>query len=267
VGALNTLGQIAYVEDQAGTVHFSYNPRGQVTGSIRQYKDEGLTFVTRKEYDALEHLTKTVFPDGSAVSYEYDGRGLLKRIPGFVDDITYTASGQRASIAYANGVQTTYAYDARQRIEQLQTTHGQTVLQDLSYGLDDVDNIVSITDGRSGKRTENDQSQTFTYDSLYRLTQSSGAYGQIDFAYDAIGNIVRKSSTVDDPRLNLGEMHYGEGVTPMMPMATWRARVTQPIFGTHATCSWAWTMVQPIRPMSMIPAASAPGRRCIRVRS
>ncbi|RIK30999.1 MAG: hypothetical protein DCC55_36935, partial [Chloroflexi bacterium] len=208
-GALNTLGQIAYVEDQAGTVHFSYNPRGQVIGSIRHYKDEGLTFVTRKEYDALEHLTKTIFPDGSAVSYEYDGRGLLKRISGFVDDIAYTASGQRMSITYANGVQTKYTYDARQRIEQLQTSRGQTVLQDLTYGLDDVDNIVSITDGRNSKRTENDQSQTFSYDSLYRLTQSSGAYGQIDFAYDAIGNIVRKSSTVDDPRLNLGEMRYG----------------------------------------------------------
>ena len=209
-GALNTLGQIAYVEDQAGTIHFSYNPRGQVTGSIRHYKDEGLTFVTRKEYDALDHLTKTIFPDGSTVGYEYDGRGLLKRIPGFIDDITYTAAGQRASIAYANGTQTTYTHDIRQRVEQLQTTHGQTVLQNLRYDLDPVSNIVAISDERNGKRAENDQSQTFIYDSLYRLMQASGVYGQIDFGYDALGNMVRKNSTVNDPRLNLGEMRYGE---------------------------------------------------------
>jgi len=103
-----------------------------------------------------------------------------------------------------------YTHDIRQRVEQLQTTHGQTVLQNLRYDLDPVSNIVAITDERNGKRAENDQSQTFVYDSLYRLMQASGVYGQIDFGYDALGNMVRKNSTVNDPRLNLGEMRYAE---------------------------------------------------------
>jgi RHS repeat-associated protein len=212
--ALNTLGQIAYVEDQAGTVHFSYDPRGNITGSIRHYENEDLTFVSRKEYDAMERLTKTVFPDGSAVGYEYDDRGLLKRIPGFVNDITYTASGQREAIVYANGVRTSYAYDLRQRLQHLQSVNDQIVLQDLSYALDGVGNVVSIGDGRAGapgaRTPENDQGQTFAYDSLYRLVQATGVYGQIDFGYDAIGNVVRKTSTAADARLTLGEMRYGE---------------------------------------------------------
>lgn len=213
--ALNTLGQIAYVEDQAGTVHFSYNPRGQVTGSIRHFTEEGLTFVTRKEYDTMDRLVRTIFPDGSAVNYAYDGRGLLAHIPGFVEQISYTASGMRAAITYANQTQTTYTYDLRQRIEQLQTSNGSTVLQALHYALDGADNILSITDGRPNLTPQNDQSQHFQYDSLYRLTKVEGTYGQIDFGYDSIGNLIHKSSTGSasiptDPRINLGELRYGE---------------------------------------------------------
>lgn len=209
-GAQNTLGQLAYVEDQAGTVYFSYNPRGQSIGSIRHFAEEGLTFVTRKEYDALERLVRTTFPDGSAVTYEYDERGLLTRIPGFVEQISYTASGQRAAITYANNTKTQYTYDGRQRIEHLQTLQGQTALQDLTYQMDAADNIVSIIDARANLTAQNDQTQNFHYDSLYRLTQVTGSYGQIDYGYDSIGNLIHKSSTVNDPRLNLGELHYGE---------------------------------------------------------
>src|SRR5690606_17627749 len=128
--ALNTLGQIAYIEDQAGAVYFSYDARGNMIGSIRNYKGDSRNFVNRRAYDAMDRLVQTTYADGSRVTYEYDSRGLLSHIPGFVKAITYTAAGQRASITYANGAQTTYTYDTRQRLQALKSLAGATVLQD-----------------------------------------------------------------------------------------------------------------------------------------
>lgn len=212
--AENTMGQISYVEDQTGTIYFSYDPVGNPTGVIRHFEEEGVTLVTRSEYDTMDRLRRLTLADGFTVNYEYDARGLLKRVPGFVEHIAYTASDQRESIRYANGVRTIYGYDLRQRLDRLQTMSGQTTLEDLRYHFDKASNILSIADARPDRTAADDLSQTFSYDALYRLTGADGTYGAIDFAYDSIGNLIRKSSTVADPRLNLGEMHYGENAGP-----------------------------------------------------
>ncbi|MEL6370287.1 MAG: RHS repeat-associated core domain-containing protein [Pseudomonadota bacterium] len=62
---------------------------------------------------------------------------------------------------------------------------------DLSFTYDLASNITGITDGVSAAR-----SQTFTYDSLSRLTEATGLYGTIDYAYDLVGN--RTSRVVDE---------------------------------------------------------------------
>jgi RHS repeat-associated protein len=209
--AQNTLGQVAYIEDQAGTVHFSYDPRGNVIGSVRRFHAENLALVTLLQYDAMNRLTQATFPDSSTVDYRYNARGLLQSIPGIVNQIDYNASAMRESIRYANGVRTSYDYDARLRLQQLKTTSDSAgVLQDLRYTFDQVSNVLSISDGRANRVSENDQTQSFVYDALNRMTQAAGTYGQIDFGYDAIGNMVRKVSSAPDVRLNLGEMRYGE---------------------------------------------------------
>ena len=208
--AHNTLGQVTYIEDDTGGVYFSYDARGNVAGRIRIFTTEGLSFVTRYAYDAQDRLSELTYPDGFIVSYVYNAQGLLESIPSFVDNIDYNAAGQRTAIAYPNGATTGYRYDLRQRLDQLRTTAGQRTLQDLAYNFDQSSNISAITDGQPERSAANDQTQTFQYDALYRLTQSAGTYGQIDHAYNAIGNMIRQRSTGADARLNLGEMGYGE---------------------------------------------------------
>lgn len=208
--ARNTMGQVAYVEDPAGAVYFSYDARGNVAGRIRRFHKEELTFVTRMAYDAMDRLTELTYPDGYTVTYTYNDQGSLEHIPGFVDDINYNASAQRAAITYTNGVSTSYGYDLRLRLEHLHTASGPTVLQDLTYTFDQVSNILGMVDARPSRTAVNDQTQTFIYDNLYRLTHATGTYGQIDYDYDSIGNLIRQSSTVTDERLDLGEMRYGE---------------------------------------------------------
>jgi RHS repeat-associated protein len=155
-------------------------------------------------------VTRLTYPDGFFITYEYNAQGLLERIPGVVEHVDYNAASQRTAVAYANNAVTSYAYDKRLRLEELRTSAGQRLLQSLSYQFDQASNILSITDVRPDRTAANDQTQSFQYDALYRLIRSSGAYGQIDHAYNSIGNMVRQTSTAADSRLQLGEMRYGD---------------------------------------------------------
>ncbi|MBI3009398.1 MAG: hypothetical protein HYY57_00180, partial [Candidatus Omnitrophica bacterium] len=59
-------------------------------------------------------------------------------------------------------------------------------LQDFSYQFDPIGNVSAITDSiHTG-------SQSFQYDDLNRLTQASGSYGVLSYAYDPIGNLIEK---------------------------------------------------------------------------
>ena len=208
--AENTLGLVTYIEDFAGATYFSYDGRENLTGRIRSYSEQGLEFVTRMEYDAMDRSVALTYPDGSVVNYDYSEQGTLDRIPGYVENVDYTAWDAHAEIAYSNGITRTYAYDDRLRLDRLQSFGGQDAIQDLTYGFDARSNITTIVDRRPERTPENDLSQEYAYDGLYRLTDAVGTYGQIDYRYDSIGNMISKTSDAADTRLNLGPIVYGE---------------------------------------------------------
>ena len=232
--AANVKGYLAWVRDQSGEEHNSYDERGRVKWTIKRIQDtvpaDLRNFYTGYAYDAMDRVTTLTYPDQTTVSYEYNGRGLLEAIPNVVTRVDYNPAGQNARLNYACGTSTTYDYDTRLRLSRLRTvrTRDNINLQDLNYAYDGVSNITAITD----KRTENDyqtigtelgisldeskkfdNTQTFGYDSLYRLTQSSNitVYGTITHRYDPIGNMVQQDADLKppDPLMNLGAMTSG----------------------------------------------------------
>ncbi|WP_295386671.1 RHS repeat-associated core domain-containing protein [uncultured Thiodictyon sp.] len=154
------------------------------------------------DHDAQERLTRLTYPDGTAVDYVYNTMGKLTAIPGFVTAIDYAPTGQKTAFTFANGVQSTYGYDSRQRLAQLRSTRGTAVLQDLAYSYDGASNIVRIADRRPVKTPE-DRSADYAYDDLYRLTQATAPAWSEGYRYDSIGNMTFKS--------DLGAMTYGAG--------------------------------------------------------
>ena len=90
-----------------------------------------------------------------------------------------------------NGLAVDFTYDADGRLTGIDT--GSTVpdIQDLTLAYDAASRITGITDGLDASRT-----QSFAYDGLSRLTDATGAYGDIDYAYDAGSN--RTSRITDD---------------------------------------------------------------------
>src|SRR5262249_11206658 len=144
---LNLRGQLYRRQDQSGTiVNSRYSLQGALLETTRQlaqdYQDyiswdkavpmDAERYTSRVALNALQQVIAETAPDGTMTINSYNQAGALDRVAvrlkdgtqqPIVDHIEYNAKGQRAAIAYANGVTTTYAYEAATaRLIRLYTT-------------------------------------------------------------------------------------------------------------------------------------------------
>jgi RHS repeat-associated protein len=236
----NTKGYLAWVKDQSGETHFSYDGRGRIKWTIRRIQSEKhqakRNFYTENQYDSMDRITKLIYPDATSIQYKYNNRAMLESIPGVINQLDYNPEGQNALLSLSCGVQTTYEYDHRLRLQKLISIRktDSLNLQNLDYTYDEVSNIVQINDNREistfkkignelGISDEKSQffnaTQSFEYDSLYRLTQASNqdVYGTIHYRYDRIGNMISKKAEISqtDALMDLGVINSGGN------MGTW----------------------------------------------
>jgi RHS repeat-associated protein len=186
----NSTGRVSRIDDAAGSVELRYDPRGHVVERRRTVGAD--TYVTGYHYDSMNRLRQVDYPDGFQVFYHHGTGGYVVRITGsdgraIVESIEYDAAGRILRIAYGNGVGSTYAYDAAERLASVRTAGaGGDALQDLGYGYDLVGNVTAIADAATGR------SQSFEYDPLNRLTRAVGSWGEELYRYDALGNLLRR---------------------------------------------------------------------------
>ena len=216
--------------DGAGVItYLSYDFKGNPLHTSRQlavdYKTsldwsqdvalESDVFTTSTQYDALNRPIELTTPDQSHILPTYNEANLLERVDAklrgadtlttFVEDLDYDEKGQRARIAYGNGVQTEYAYDSETfRLARLITTRGggADVLQDLAYTYDPSGNITHIRD--SAQQTTYfanaivEPVWEYVYDAVYRLIEATGRehLGQI-------GGAPVPTSDSDAPRVGM----------------------------------------------------------------
>ncbi|MFH0731293.1 MAG: RHS repeat-associated core domain-containing protein [Candidatus Omnitrophota bacterium] len=191
-----------------GSTEFFYDELGREVQTKKTVLGTG-TFTVARTYDSMDRLVNLTYPDGETITYSYNESGALETVKrlssqgtvSYINNIDYTETGQIAKIEYANNTTTSYKYDLNTRqLQELKTLNPQTALQHFNYAYDPVGNVTNITD------SVNTATQAFSYDSLNRLTNATGAsYGSIDFKYDTIGNMTQKGN------MTLG---YGVGAGP-----------------------------------------------------
>ncbi len=231
----NTLGRLAWVRDQAGEEHLSYDARGRAVWKVKRFRvpeaEEMLSFFVENAFDSMDRLARHVYADGTYIDYHYNSRGLLESVASAIDRVDYNPAGQNLRIDLANGVSTSFAYDNRLRVEGIASvrTRDGLALQDRAFSYDDVSNITAISDRRTtGHRTsilaelpgpaplvaaDLVDSYAFHYDSLYRVTRAAGpAQGDHGYRFDPIGNL-RSHRYQGDARFippDTGALTYGE---------------------------------------------------------
>ncbi|MEM6405190.1 MAG: RHS repeat-associated core domain-containing protein [Pseudomonadota bacterium] len=147
---------------------------------------EQTVYTTDWCYDARTRMIRQTDAQGHQQDYQYDCQNRLQSSQvtpqggteqTILDDIQYTAAGQKAQETAGNGVQTTYQYEPEtQRLLRVDTDRADGALQQLTYTYDPVGNVLSRTDAAQAASASalTPATRTYTYDSLYQLISATG---------------------------------------------------------------------------------------------
>lgn len=181
---------------------FAYDPVGNRTtgGSVVNAGNQLTADATHSyQYDDNGNLTrKTLLTTGNFTAYTYDAENWLMKVedfvagnptPAFTSTYRYDGLGRRIE-KVANGQTTRYIYDGE---DILLEYDGSNTLQARYTHGPGIDEPVAVTKGGS----------TFFYHqdglgSVTELTDSAGVVAK-SYSYDAYGNIVDQTGTLDQP--------------------------------------------------------------------
>jgi RHS repeat-associated protein len=235
--ARNLEGRLAWIKDRSGEEHFSYDERGNIEWALKRIRDEktGLLvgYRTRRAYDLLNRETEVIFPDNDRLRTLRGAGAFVERIDGgpgagaILEEAEYLATGQPLRLRFANGAESTFTYDSAQRLLTHRTASaGGSRLLDQQLSYDRAANVIEVLDQRPLAEVPADSPRRRTarcaYDDLHRLTRvrygvETGA-PRLDFAYDALGNLVAQSSPppgqaghLADAGVDLGAVAYQGG--------------------------------------------------------
>jgi len=192
-GAGFGVGRLTSVADAAGTLARTFDERGNILSETRTIGSAVL--VTGHTYDAAGRVATITYPSGVAVSYIRDVMGRIIAVTlkshgtssTVVSNISYEPFGPITSLSFGNGVVETQGYDGDYRATSIDDV-GLSSIQNLTYGYDAANNVLSLADGVTPENT-----QAFQYDSLNRLTGADGGYGNLSYTYDNMSNRLTQS--------------------------------------------------------------------------
>ncbi|WP_145925008.1 DUF4160 domain-containing protein [Pseudoalteromonas luteoviolacea] len=190
----------------AGNVNHAYNYNNQ-----NLLEDETVTVGTNLplqtdyEYNSLQHLSYTTYPDviGVTLSHKpngfgeptearvYNSNGSVKL--DFAHSATYHANGLLKGFTYGNGVKHSMTlHNTSELPETLKDYKTSSNIVNLRYGFDNNANVTSITNNVDSGYSLS----SLTYDGLNRLKSTTGGtkIGSSSLSYDGFGNITSYSS-------------------------------------------------------------------------
>lgn len=172
-------------------LNYIYDDNDNLTDEIINVILDGVTHQTTYIYDNLDHVSTVQYPSFATTSHqvEYapDAFGRPTQAMPYVNDVGHYPGGQLKYLVYANGIQTDFGLDRRQRTNDITTRGG---VSSLFYEYDGRSNPTSIRD-----RRDSTYNRTMDYDGLNRLTAAGGYWGSksIDsIKYDEVGNLRSK---------------------------------------------------------------------------
>ncbi|MFN7954406.1 MAG: RHS repeat-associated core domain-containing protein [bacterium] len=202
-------GRLSKKEIKRGTdvvrsIAFTYDARGRIQTQSTPEGAGAFPDTLAFGYDAAGNRTSVTAPAPyGTVTTDYDELNRPKdvHVPGVSGTVhvSYDPNGNRESIAYPNGVTTSYQYNEQNRLTLLEHATASSTLAAYSYTLGPSGNRTDVEEQPSGRTIHWD------YDDLYRLTgeaitDSVNGNRTQGFTYDDVGNrLERTDSTLSGP--------------------------------------------------------------------
>lgn len=201
---LNAFGQLEKIKHSDGTEeHFVHDAEGRLLAHIDPKKQ-----VTRYEYDAAGLITQRTDALNHTLKYQWDRLGRLKRLTnenGASYEFVYDAVGRLLKEIDFDGKETVYQYDEfNGRLStsiEVASAYGQD-LKDRAAPKDRIQQFIFDSMGRLEQRTagyghhgfelEEQQTEEFAYDYLGNLIQAKNVESNLQWYYDAVGNVIKE---------------------------------------------------------------------------
>ena len=190
------VGNLLQLNNVGANLSFSYDATNRLiqtkTASSSYQPASTITYA----YDANGRRISMTDPAGGITKYAYDAVGHLTSLqdpPGDKYSFTYDKVSRRTGLTGPAGITNTYAWDAASRLTALNEQSASANVA-FSYTYDPVGNVQSRIDAAG--------SNSYSYNSLYRLTGATHPTGQPaeSYAYDSVGN--RTSSSLSTAYTN-----------------------------------------------------------------
>jgi RHS repeat-associated protein len=183
-------GQLARVDDDAGSIAFTYDARGRIITSTRTFaaKDGPLTLTAGQVYDAQDRILRDIFPDGSTLEHDYSPRGLERPLEHFIERADYDALARWRELELPSGVTLRRDLDHGGRVLGQRVTAGSRTLLDLAHRYDVAGQLAATDDDLGAEGFS--LSQTFVYDDLRRLVVHTAAGKSQTWRYSDDGNLL-----------------------------------------------------------------------------
>lgn len=187
------IGRLATRTDPSGLTSFDYDERGNLI-QLARWGTGSTNLTSYYAYDGAGRISDISYPSGLNVSYFRDAAGRINEVdaipPGSSTEVVAWLGndpfGPMSYISYANGISGPYNVDRDYRISNITLSGTSGTLQNLTYPLNNNNNVTSVTDAVTSAN-----SQTFGYDIINRLTSAAsgtGGYGSYSWTYDKVGN-------------------------------------------------------------------------------
>ena len=191
IGRLSSITETNPQNQVASLLAYAYEGHGRIASETRTIN--GIAYVVGYGYDSAGRLSGMTYPSGRTIGYTFDALGRISQVDTtpaggaqqtVASNIAYQPFGDVKSYTLGNGQTYTRGYDLDGRIASYSLGS-----QFFALGYDDASRITFINDTGNAQN-----SNTYGYDLLDRLT--SAVLPNLPFAYnyDAVGN--RSSKTV-----------------------------------------------------------------------
>lgn len=166
---------------------YQFNNRGLLTGeSLAQ--EGGATFALGYGYSPEGHLASHQYPGGQNVVYAPNALGQPTRAGDHATHVSYFPNGAMSAFHYGNGLVHRMVQNTRGLPERSEDASPTSRILDDSYDYDPNGNVVAISDGLPGSRSNRDM----VYDGLDRLIGANSLlFGSGRYGYDVLDNLTR----------------------------------------------------------------------------